>query len=471
MDVYDFRHLYAMMRIPLAIFFCLFLIPKGFSQSIDSTVVVFIIEDVTHQERIPNVRIHLKQDEMEMDRVASQGIQYVKLKRGSEVSYELKHPLYESVNGSKKLRFDQDTIRLNLEMQALRVRDLKDVVVKPPGKPDTVFQSNRLSVEDFVLMKDGKMVLLTYPRKLKKGSEMLLFDGQQVLSSFDVPDVAERLVRDFRGNSHVVCENNVYAVMVTPSDVGIAPLSKEYFFNYVAPIVDTTTARVFVSNFNKDYPAFHYFAYDSVDSTYRKIVQIKDDLMMELYRSEYKWVDIRTKLWAKNKEYETGIDAEIWVGANYFTQSIYYKELYAPLFSRNDTCYVFDYYKDMLYHFDKYGNKLDSIPIYHHYHPKSTGWKKEVIQDRMTGRIYAVYDRDGYQFLGLIDTRTGEVTEQVKLSFRYATHIQVHDNFVYYVYRPFESAQKKFLYKERLPYHFGEASILQGNETIIETGK
>lgn len=36
--------------------------------------------------------------------------------------------------------------------------------------------------------------------------------------------------------------------------------------------------------------------------------------MMELYRSEFKYVDVRTKLWAMDKEHETGIDKEIWVG-------------------------------------------------------------------------------------------------------------------------------------------------------------
>ena len=59
--------------------------------------------------------------------------------------------------------------------------------------------------------------------------------------------------------------------------------------------------------------------------------------MMELYTSEYKWMDVRTKLWAKNKEIETGIAAEVWVGANYFTQSLYYEEAYAPMFHRNDS--------------------------------------------------------------------------------------------------------------------------------------
>jgi hypothetical protein len=208
-----------------------------------------------------------------------------------------------------------------------------------------------------------------------------------------------------------------------------------------------------------------------LDSTYSKIINIKDDLMMELYRSEYKWVDVRTKLWAKNLELETGIDAEVYVGANYFTQSLYYKELYAPLFHRNDSLFVFDYYADKLFTFDAAGNKLDSVSIYHHYHPKSTGWKKHLIQDQITGQVYAVFDKAGFTYLGRIDTKTGEIAEKVRLEFRYIDKISIHNNFIYYVYRPYESVQKKFLYKERLPYDYEVSKLPYGNEISNETGK
>jgi hypothetical protein len=298
-----------------------------------------------------------------------------------------------------------------------------------------------------------------------------LYDGREVQGSFTVPGIAEELVRDFRGNTHVVCSENVYAIRVLGDQVSIATLEKDFFMKYVAPILDTSHTKYFLSNFDRSYPAFNYYAFDQVDSTYLDLIHIEDELMMELYRSEYKWVDVRTKLWAKNKEYQTGIDAEIWVGANYFTQSIYYKELYAPLFKKNDTLYVFDYYHDRLCSFRITGQQLDSIAIYHHYHPKVSGWKKQLIQDRVTGEVFGLFEKGGYSFLGRIDLKTGVIVEKVQLEFKYVEKIAVYDNFVYYVYRPFESLQRKFLYKERLPYSFGKANVPQGMDTFTETGK
>ncbi len=282
----------------------------------------------------------------------------------------------------------------------------------------------------------------------------MVWDGQRVRSEFEVNGLAEELVHDFRGNPHILCEKDVFGVHVKGKEIGLSSMDKAYFMKYIAPIVDTNKTKMYFSTFNKDYPAFDYFTFDQLDSTYTKILQIEDELMMELYRSEIKWVDVRTRLWAKNKEIQTGVDAEIWVGANYFTQSIYYKELYSPLFHRDDSLFVFDYYKDLLHVYDATGKSIDSMRIDHHYGKRKTGWKSELIQDRKTGQIYALFDRDGYTYLGYINTRTGEINEQVKLEYKYAHSVQVYDNHVYYIYRPFESSQKKYLYKERLPYQF-----------------
>jgi hypothetical protein len=453
--------------------FALSCVWSSFAQT-DSVYLLLEVTDKSYKGEIQNVNGTFSYGEETVYKSSSQKGQFLfHVPNDVTLTYKLSHPLYNSISGNKRIlsREPSDTVRLMLEMMPLKNITLNEVVVKAPGVPDTVFMSKRLSVADFEVQKDGRLVLLTYPKQLKKGSELLLYDGVEVINAFSVPGTAEELVRDYRGNAHVVCSENVYGVHVDKNTVGISTLDRAYFLKYLAPVLDTNKTKLFFSNFSKDYPAFNYFTYDQLDSTYSKIIHIEDELMMELYRAEYKWVDVRTKLWAKNKELETGVDAEVWVGANYFTQSIYYKELYAPLFHKNDTVYVFDYYKDKLFRFDSKGSPIDSVAIYHHYQPKATGWEKELIQDRQTGEIYAVYDRAGYTYLGLVDTKTGEITEKVRLEFRYIDKISVNDNFVYYIYRPFESTQKKFLYKERLPYDFGKAKVPYGTDTSIETGK
>jgi hypothetical protein len=374
------------------------------------------------------------------------------------------HPIYDDFRqGFRMKRTENDTLKFEIVLKPSSLQNIKEVVIKAPGIPDTIYGSDRLSVADFEIQKNGKLILLTYPKQLKKGGEIILFDGKEVLSTFPVNDVPEKLIRDFRGNTHVICQSDILTIVTTKNEVQIASIEKDYFFKYIAPIIDTNRTKMYLNNFNPVYPAFDYFTFDRIDSSYKKILHIEDDLMMELYKSEYKWMDVRTKLWAKNKEIETGISAEVWVGANYFTQSLYYEEAYAPMFHRNDSIFVFDYSKDRLLIFNVFGDLVDTLAVYHHYNPRKSGWKKNVIQDKVTGAIYAVFELNGFSYLGLIDVNTGRIEKKVKLAYKYVDKIRVNNNFVYYIYRPFESLQRKFLYREQLPYFVKQNQVFEQN--------
>jgi len=385
-----------------------------------------------------------------------------KCKEGKS-SFVITHRKYNDKRFTQKILKTDDTIFISIELEYLREQNIDEIVVSAPGVPQIVYGSDRVHVSDYEILKDGRLVLLAYPKQLKKGSELLIYDGENVVGQFEVEYKAKELIHDYRGNAHIVCEEKIVGILIDDKTIGLSVLDRNYYAKYISPIVDSSSTKLYFSNYSANYPAFDYFCYDQADSTYSKILGITDDLMMELYRSEIKWVDVRTRIWAKNQERKTGVDAEIIVGANYFTQSLYYKELYAPLFYRNDTVFVFDYYKDKLKFFNKNGEILDSVQIYHHYNKRRTGWQANLIQDRVTGQIYGVYERAGYTYIGFIDTKTGEINEQIKLKNRYAHEIQINGNSVYYIYRPYESAQKKFLYKERLPYDFGGANVLKAD--------
>lgn len=439
---------------------------QSFAQ--DSLVIEVVVKDANYEGAVRNAKVSLSHDTSAWQkRTNSKGKTYFQIPYFSKISFNIQHSQYEPSSELKSIhkRFIGDTMLVKFDM-FYRQQNFKEVVVPAPGVPMEVYGSKRVHVEDFEILPNGNVLMLTYPKRLKKGNELKLFDGINVLQSFQINDRAIELVRDYRGNPHVVCEKGVYGLQIDNSRIGILTLDRSYFIKYIAPIIDTNAQRMYFSTFNPDYPAFEYFKYDQLDSTYSKVVGIKDDLMMELYRAEYKWADVRTKLYARTQEMYTGIDAEDWVGANYFTQSVYYKEVYAPLFHRNDSLFVFDYYKDILFTFDKEGNKIDSTGIYHHYQPKRTGWKKNVIQDKVTGQIYATYERGGYTFLGRINTTTGKVEEQVQLEYKYVGKVAVHNNSVYYIYRPFESIQKKYLYKEKLPYKFKSVEVPSGDLTV-----
>ncbi|MFT5778631.1 MAG: hypothetical protein ACI837_001587, partial [Crocinitomicaceae bacterium] len=275
----------------------------------DSVVVVVEINDARYKDPIQNVTAAISFGKTIFYRTAnSKGHITIKSPKGVRIDFGLTHPKFNSEKVFKKISANEkaDTVWVEFSMDADKTKILDEVVIAAPGVPIPIFESQRLHVQDFEILPDGRLILLTYPKQLRKGSELILYDGK-IINNFQVPGVSKDLVRDYRGNPHVVCAESVFGIHVDGKRIEILTLEKEYFTKYVAPIVDTNASKMYFSTFNPDYPAFEYFAFDQLDSTYEKILGIEDELMMELYRSEYKWVDVRTQLWAKNMELQTGV--------------------------------------------------------------------------------------------------------------------------------------------------------------------
>jgi hypothetical protein len=398
-----------------------------------------------------NLTISLK-DSIQTCKTNVAGLAHIVILDTKEQFYiSSEHPIYEPLSYRyQSVRNTSDTLFIKLVLRPIKSQSMDQVVIKAPGIPDTVFNSTEFHVADFEVTDAGDYILLVYPKRSGHNNAILWYDGNRIKDSMSIHGIGINLVKDYRDNIHLICQEEVYHVSHKNDSLALFSIPKDYFLDYVLPIVDTTTSKLFFSNFNMYYPAFDYFALDQIDSSYRKIIHIEDPLMMELYRSEYKWVDVRTRLWAKQKEIETGVDAQIWVGANYFTQSIYYKVPFAPLFKIQDSIYVLDFQSDQMTVYTPMGEVSRRTPLLFHYHKDKTGWKRVILKDESTQALYALFEKDGISMLGKIDLTTGKIVSKHRLYHKYVEKIRIHHGNVYYIYRPFESIQKRFLYKERL---------------------
>ena len=427
----------------------------GISPSAFSQTVVISCYDQQTLEPVPNVAIEINNSLMNLS-VQTGPLGFVVVTEPRFFEHEkgiiyAEHPMYEPQSyRTNRLQVSQDTLEIKILLKALKQQRVNQVVVNAPGIPDTVFNSKEFHVADFEITNDGKYILLVYPKRNGRNNALLLMHGNTLLDSLEINDIGINLTKDYRDNIHVIGQESVYRVIHAMETLRLASIPKNYFLDYLVPIVDSTTSKVFFSNFNEFYPAFDYFAQDYLDSTYRNILHIEDRLMMELYRSEYKWVDVRTQLWAKRKEIETGIDAQIWVGANYFTQSIYYRVPYAPLFRIGDSVFVFDFPSDKMWVYNKTGELIRHTGLYFHYNKDRTGWRRNIVKDALTGNLYAVFEKDGVTTLGKIDLTKANISSRHRIYYKYVEKVRIHGGFAHYVYRPFESIQKRFLYKEHL---------------------
>ena len=448
----------------------LFIFSPTIAQRNEKWVQIELIESEVKQTKIRNAQVLVNTDKS-FDLYISDSKGTVSFHtRASEIKLNISHVGFFSKDTLLSLVNYRDSAKIVIYLD-VKTYMSSEVVIQNPFEPIRLFGSSRVSVDDFELLPDNRMLLLTYERKLNKGAELLLVDeNEKIKSHHDGGGGVKEIVRDFRGNIHLITESSVYHVDVNEEHIDLYRIDKNYFLTYVAPIIDTADSKLFFSNYQEIYPAVDYFSFDRLDSVYKKIVNIEDEIMMEMYLAEYKWVDVRTKLWAREMERELGVEKEIIIGASIFTNSILYKEIYAPLFVKDDEIYVFDFYKDVMLKYDLDANLLDSLSIQFHHNPKRLGWKNKLLQDSETGELFAVYEKAGITTLRHINLTTGNTDEGIQLHYKYVDKLAIQDNSAFYIYRPFESAQKKFLFKERLPIKYDYAKSRNDNQ-LVKNGR
>ncbi len=343
-----------------------------------------------------------------------------------------------------------DSLLLSLTLSQSYL-SLDTFTVYSKKKPDTLVGAPNYSIYDFDFYED-KYILLTSEKSLEKAQLKLADASGKILTSYFIPKEAgeaKEFYHDYLGFTNLVCKNYIYRINIYHDRFLLIPLKVEDVNAYIKPIIDTLNGKLIFTDYWKDYPLFNYLSYNEKDSTKRQLITVEDKELMHAYRFEYYSLKPFERLEARKLSDELKLDKHIVASLmTGFTKSMFYEPLFAPLYIIKDTICVFDHYKDKLYHLDKNGIKIDSISI-NYSHPKNwKEWKNKMLKDDIENLIYGVYDKNGHKYLKQISTRTGKEMGKYTLQFHSADKLKIHDGYVYYIYRPFESTQEKFFYRE-----------------------
>ncbi len=359
--------------------------------------------------------------------------------------------------------FNSNTMLLNITLQPL-AEAYPEVVIS--SAPDTVWGSKELNVADFAFS-HGNTLLLTYENEerwkrqedakttLYSGCRLVLLDSNnKEMCRQSVQDLAIGFYLNYLDEIFLQCKEEIYHLSCSNNALEIVPFAKTEFELYIAPVVDTLANAIYYSNYNAHYPAFEYLCYHKQDSSYTTLRYLVNEELMQRFRAQYRDLGPKEKLDAFRKEVQTGIDKEIY-GAYMtgFTHTPYYQPLNIPLLTKGDTLLLFDHVHNQLVRYNSKQEALDSALINYHTEQKNMRWGQTVIKDKTTQNIYTWHNKAGTTYLKSINTTSGQAQYVSKLNYKYTDKIQVHNNSVYYIYRPFESSQNRFLYKEKLPNH------------------
>ena len=339
---------------------------------------------------------------------------------------------------------------LSNNLKAQKVHDLKPVSVYPHPIADTVFGTWKFSVADYEFQ-DDKLLLLTYEKSLEHAKVVLIDGSQKVISSFEIPDEAKKLYKDYQGYTNVICEKNIYRITIINNEIHLGELPADDYKRHIMPCLDTIGKDIYFSNYDRDYPEFTYYAYNTSKESVNPFKTVCDKEQLQGYNMEYYFLQSKQKLLARQLADEYKVDKHrIAVMMTGLTNAYFYTPLYSPLFIINDTVCIFDHCSNAILKYDNSQHLLDSITIDYN-HPKNwREWKHQIIVDKETNKVYAVYQKNGFYYLKNIDMNTGKIVSSFKLSNQYVDKLKVKNNEVYYVYSPFESVQEFFIYKEAI---------------------
>jgi len=357
---------------------------------------------------------------------------------------------------------DSKNISVNAQLSPRVYQIGEGVQILGNKVPETIWGNEKYNVSDFAFL-GNKILLLTYEREerwkrqeeskttlLTECALVLIDSNYKEITQLTTPLICKSFYTDFFEDVFLVSRHEYHQILYQGDSLFLVNISEDDFTMGIKPIIDSVGSVVYYSTFDPLFPAFEYKSYDSDDSTYTTLRYMIDEDTMEMFRSEYKYLHPRKKLEAFRYELKTGIDKEI-VAAymSGFQNSPYYEPLNAPMFLANDTLLIFDHHHDKLIKLDGFGKTIDSTLITYH-ESKAGKWSGRVLLDKVNSEIYTTHLKGSYIHLSHISKYTGEVDSIFKLYYKYVENIRVYNNEVYYIYRPFESSQKKYLYRERI---------------------
>lgn len=357
---------------------------------------------------------------------------------------------YKSLVREIDLADGQDSVFLSVQMTPSFIK-IDTVSIYSSFKPDTLVGSPKYSIYDFDFYED-KYILLTAQKSLEKAELKLADASGKIITTYAVPKEggeAKEFYHDYMGYTNLICKNYIYRINMYHDRFVLIALSIEDVNSFIKPILDTIHGKIIFSDYWKDYPLFNYYSFNEKDSIKQRIHTVEDEELMHAYNFGYYSLMPKEKLAARRLAMELKTDKHIVASLmSGFTKSMFYEPLFAPLYIIKDTICVFDHYKDKLYHLNKNGIKIDSVSINYN-HPKNwKEWKNKMLKDDIENLIYAVYEKNGHKYIKRISTQTGKEQGKYSLQFHSADKLKIHDGYAYYIYRPFESTQEKYFYRE-----------------------
>lgn len=354
-----------------------------------------------------------------------------------------------------------DSYTYNVILKKKRT-NLPEVSISIKKLPEIVFKNERYHASDFIFFKEG-VLLLTHERKQLFKSDGLdnleiLRDCRIVMLDTNLLEQATsklihdgiKLHKDEYDQCFIQTLDSGFFITENNGEIELVEIIGEINFEMPVPLsLNEKGDMKLVNNYDSTFPAFEYYLIK--EDSLQLICSVEDETLLHTFRAQYRNLIPREKLKAFRMELKTGIDKEIISGyMTGFHNSILFEPPYAPSFLVNDSIIIFNLIEEKMMVYNKEGALQRELKTNINPPRQKSKFQNRIIQDERTDELYAQYLSGRAGVLRRIDLNSGGLSSSYKLTYEYPDKIEVYADEVYYLYRPFSTPQKTYMYKESI---------------------
>jgi hypothetical protein len=339
----------------------------------------------------------------------------------------------------------KDTIRVYVVMTG-KENELDEVTVSAE-QVFWVYPRKQANVLDFLLQPDNG-IMLCCSDEHKYFIRSLNANGEQVFET-PIRRHPRKLYRDCMQTTHLIYFDSIYETALVNNTLGIFQPQALDAYNLLQTVVYKDSRNLVRYGYSKQDQCIEYTIID-LKTKRVKTLYVGEDRSRYRELQEYRKESLGPpdELAKVNSPEQLKKARFHWQSQHFYEKAII-RPVYVPLFELNDSLIIFDHVNDSAVVFTKSGFKIRSFPIAYHYYK---GWKYELITNLEKTKIYARYQSsDGLTTLREINPLNGKTEQVIKLEKHvFPQHIQIHENFVYYIYKDYLDQSMHYIYKQHL---------------------
>lgn len=320
-----------------------------------------------------------------------------------------------------------------------------------------VYPRKQANVLDFKLQPDGN-ILLCCSDEHRYFLRHLNGNGDKIYET-SIRKHPRQIRSDCNGTYHLIYNDSIYETSVVGQSVGIfSPVP----YNKVIGLLDNCSyaddTSIVIRTYMNQKQHLEYLLITKKTRT-SKVLYVSEDRQKKRQLKDYERENKPTvreilrqsdanhndRLSNHKEDFKKARDR--W-NTQQFYDVILLKPIYAPLFELNDSLIIFDHPNDSAIVFTKTGVRVRSFPISYQYF---RGWKSELIPNMEKTAIYARFEKGGITSLRKINLMTGKPEEEVEIKEHiFPEHIQIHKDFIYYLYKDYLDLSMHYIFKQHL---------------------